>query len=121
MNKTIKTTRLNRFLFEAKPELFDKYIKEQRVELFKQLDIKDDQPIVLTFKSINTIEHPEYISDPLADVELKTTVNIKYPVTKQVVITKCTHESYKEHTSFWSKLKLLLSKKSVYTKDIEEE
>ncbi len=121
MNKIVKTNRLNRFLFETKPELFDKYIKEQRVELFKQLDIKDDQPIVLTFKSVNTIDHPEYTSDPLADVELKTTVNIEYPVTKQVVITKCMYERYKEHTSFWSKFKLLFSKKSIYTKDIKEE
>ena len=121
MNRTIKTDRLNRFLFETKPELFDKYIEEHRVELFKQLDIKDDQPIVLTFKSVNTIDHPEYISDPLADVELRTTVDVKYPITRQVVITKSTQENYIEHKGFWSKLKLLFSKRPVYMKETKEE
>lgn len=123
MNKTIKTDRLNRFLFETKPELFDKYIEEHRVELFKQLDIKDGQPIVLTFKSVNTIDHPEYIGDrdPLADVELITTVDIKYPITRQVVITKSIQENYIEHKGFWSKLKLLFSKRPVYMKETKEE
>lgn len=122
MNKTIKTVRLNRFLFETKPELFNKYIEQHRVELFKQLDIKDGQPIVLTFKSVNTIDHPESISyrDPLADVELITSVDVKYPITRQVVITKSIQEDYIEHKGFWSKLKLLFSKKSIYTKDTKE-
>lgn len=121
MNKTVKINRLNRFLFETKPELFDKYIQEQRVELFKQLDIKDDQPIVLTFKSMNISDLYRSLHDPLGDVELKTTVRVDYPATRHVVINKLISETYIEHKSFWQKLKLLFSKNSIYTKETKED
>lgn len=121
MNKTIKSAIRDVNLFKQKPGLLEYSIKSQRVELFKQLDIKDDQPVVLTFKSINTIDHPECISDPLAAGEIKTTVNIEYPVTRHVVITKSINETYKEHTSFWQKLKLVFSKKAIYIKETKED
>jgi hypothetical protein len=38
-----------------------------------------------------------------------------------VVITKSINETYKEHISFWQKLKLLFSKKSIYTKETKED
>jgi hypothetical protein len=100
MDRTIKSAIRDVNLFKQNPGLLEYSIKAQRVELFKQLDIQDNQPVVLTFKSINTIDHPEYISDPLVAGEIKTTVNIEYPVTRHVVITKSINETYKEHISF---------------------
>ena len=119
MNKTIKSERLPRHLLEEVDGLLESCIKKQRVELFKQLDIKDDQPIVLTFKSTNPLEHNSYSADPLADIELRTTVNVEYPATRHVVINKCMHENYIEHKGFWSKLKLLFSKKPIYTREVK--
>jgi glucose-6-phosphate 1-dehydrogenase len=51
---------------------------------------------------------------------LTTTVEVQYPETKRIVINKCIGENYTEYTSFWQKLKLLFSKKSVYTKETKE-
>ena len=117
MDRTIKTELVNINLFKQKPYLLEDSIKSQRVELFKQLDIKDDQPIVLTFKSLDMSDLYRNLRDPLGSVELKTTVKVDYPVTRHVVITKAINETYKEHTSFWQKLKLLFSKTTIYTKE----
>ena len=121
MDRTIKTELVNINLFKQKPYLLEESIKLQRVELFKQLDIKDDQPIVLTFKSMNMSDLYRSLRDPLGDVELKTTVRVDYPATRHVVINKLISETYIEHKSFWQKLKLLFSKKSVYTKETNED
>lgn len=112
MDRTIKTELVNINLLKQKPDLVENFIKAQRVELFKQLDIKDDQPIVLTFKSMNMSDLYRNLRDPLGNVELKTTVKVDYPATRHVVITKSISETYTEHKSFWSKLKLLFSKKA---------
>ena len=120
MDRTIKTELVNINLLKQKPDLVENFIKAQRVELFKQLDIKDDQPIVLTFKSMNMSDLYRNLRDPLGNVELKTTVKVDYPATEHVVITKSISETYTEHKSFWSKLKLLFSKKSIYTKETKE-
>ena len=122
MDKTIRTKFISKYMLKKDPAFVVKCIQEQRIELFKQLDIKDDQPIVLTFKSINTIDNPEYRScvDPLSDGEIITNVKAEYPPTRHVVVNQMMSETYKEHTSFGSKLKLLFSKKPAYTKDIKE-
>lgn len=121
MDRTIKTELVNINLLKQKPDLVENFIKAQRVELFKQLDIKDDQPIVLTFKSMNMSDLYKHLHDPLGNVELKTIVKVDYPATEHVVITKSISETYTEHKSFWSKLKLLFSKKSIYTKETKED
>ena len=120
MDRTIKTELVNINLLKQKPDLLEECIKAQRVKLFKQLDIKDEQPIVLTFKSMNISDLYRNLRDPLGNVELKTTVKVDYPVTRHVVITKSITETYTEHKSFWQKLKLLFSKKSIYTKETKE-
>lgn len=120
MNRTVKIERIPKHLLEVNQDFLEQCIKRQRIDLFKSLDIKDEQPVLLIFKSTNTIERPELLSDPLSDVELRTTVKVEYPPTRYVVVNQMIRESYKEHKSFWSKLKLLFSKKSVYTKDIKE-
>lgn len=120
MNKTVKTKGLNKLLFATKPDLLKKYIQDHRVELFKSLDIKDEQPVLLIFKSTSTLDHPDLLNDPLQDMELRTTVKVEYPATRHVIVNQMIHKNYKEHKSFWSKLKLLFSKKSIYTKDTKE-
>ena len=121
MDRTIRTKPITKYMLKKDPEFVVKCIQEQRVELFKQIPIEDGQPVVLTFKSINTIDNPEYRScvGPLSD-EIITNVKADYPATRHVVINQMMSETYKEHKSFWSKLKLLFSKKPVYTKDIKE-
>lgn len=121
MDRTIKTELVNINLFKQKPDLLENVIKAQRVELFKQLDIKDDQPIVLTFNSMHMSDLYRNLRDPLGNVELKTTVKVDYPATRHVVITKSINETYTEHKSFWQKLKLVFSKKSIYTKETKED
>ena len=120
MNKTVRTKGLNKLLFATKPDLLEKYIQDQRMELFKSLDIKDGQPILLIFKSASTLDHPELLSDPLQDMELRTSVKVEYPSTRHVIVNQMIGENYKEHKRFWSKLKLLFSKKVVYTKESKE-
>lgn len=121
MDKTIRTKLISKYMLKKDPEFVSKCIQEQRVELFKQISIEDGQPVVLTFKSINTIDNPEYRScvDPLSD-EIITNVKADYPATRHVVINQMMSETYKEHKSFWSKLKLLFSKKTIYTKETKE-
>ena len=122
MDKTIRTKHITKEMLKKDLEFVFKCIQEQRVELFKQIPIEDGQPVVLTFKSINTIDNPEYRSciDPLSEGELITNVKAEYPSTRHVVVNQMMRENYKEHKSFWSKLKLLFSKKPVYTKDTKE-
>ena len=122
MDKTIRTKYINKEMLKQYPEFVVKCIQEHRVELFKQIPIEDEQPVVLTFKSINTIDNPEYRScvDPLYNNEIITNVKAEYPSTRHVVINQMMSETYKEHTSFWTKLKLLFSKKPVYTKETKE-
>lgn len=122
MDRTIRTKHITKDMLKKDPAFVSKCIQEQRVELFKQIPIEDGQPVVLTFKSINTIDNPEYRScvDPLSDGEIITNVKAEYPPTRHIVVNQMMHETYKEHKSFWSKLKLLFSKKSIYTKDTKE-
>lgn len=121
MDRTIKTNLVNIKLLNQKPDLLEDIIRSQRVELFKNLSIEDDKPIVLTFKSMTMSDLYKHLHDPLGNVELKTIIKVDYPATEHVVITKSISETYTEHKSFWSKLKLLFSKKSIYTKDIKED
>ena len=120
MDRIIKTNLVNIKLLSQKPDLLEEIIKSQRVELFKNLSIEDDKPIVLTFKSMTISDLYKHLHDPLGNVELKTTVTVDYPETRHVVITKSINETYKEHKSFWQKLKLLFSKKPIYTKETKE-
>ena len=120
MNRTVKIERIPKHLLEANQDFLEQCIKNQRIDLFKSLDIKDEQPVLLIFKSTSTLEHQESLSDPLADVELRTAVKAEYPPTRHVVVNQMIRENYKEHKSFWAKFKLLFSKRSVYTKDTKE-
>jgi hypothetical protein len=118
MTKTIRSDYIHKDLLESTPGLLEESINNQRVWLFKELAITDDQPIILTFKSV--CERPEFL-DPLEGTVLKTSVHVEYPSTRYVVINKSVSEKYTEHIGFWKKLKLLFSKKSVYTKETKED
>lgn len=117
MNKTVKSEFIDKNLLAKNPDLLKEILEAQRIELFKDLSIVDDQPIVLTFKSINTADLGRDFSDPLGHVKVMTTINVEYPVVRDVVINKLVTEKYTEHKSFWQKLKLLFSKKPIYTKE----
>lgn len=121
MDRTIKTELININLLKQKPELLENSIKAQRVELFKQLNIKDNQPIILTFKSTRENDLLASFGDPLGYTELKTHMHVEIPPTRHIVINRAVYEDYKEYRSFWQKLKLLFSKKSIYTKEIKED
>ena len=122
MDKTIRTKPIIKDVLKKDPVFVNTCIQEQRIELFKQVPIEDGQPVVLTFKSINTIDHPEYRScvDSFSYGEIITNIKAEYPPTRHIVVNQMMHETYKEHKSFWSKLKLLFSKKSAYTKETKE-
>ena len=114
MNITAKTEKIPTKILEYNPKLLEEIKLKQRVDLFRELPIADNQPIVLTFRFI---EEPSI--DPFSTT-LTTTAKVDYPSTEHVVITKSLNETYNEHKSFWQKLKLLFSKKSVYTKETKE-
>ncbi len=114
MDRTIKTAKIPTEIIKHNPKLLEDIKLKQRADLFREIPIADNQPIVLTFRSIDetSIEH--------FNTTLTTTVEVQYPETRRIVINKCIGETYTEHTSFWQKLKLLFSKKSVYTKETKE-
>lgn len=114
MDRTAKTEKIPTKILEYNPKLLEEIKLKQRVDLFKEISITDNQPVVLTFRFIE-----ETSIDPFSTT-LTTTAKVDYPATNHVVITKSLNETYNEHTSFWQKLKLLFSKKSVYTKEIKE-
>ena len=114
MNITAKTEKNPTKILEYNPKLLEEIKLKQRLDLFRELPITDNQPIVLTFRFIE-----ETSIDPFSTT-LTTTAKVDYPSTEHVVITKSLNETYKEYKSFWQKLKLLFSKKSVYTKETKE-
>ena len=120
MDKTIRTKYINKEMLKQYPEFVVKCIQEHRVELFKQIPIEDGQPIILTFKTTDINDLIASLGDPLGTTSVRTSVEIQVPKTEQVVINKLAREKYTEHKGFWKKLKLLFSKKSVYTKSIKE-
>lgn len=113
MDRTIKTNSISNSMLKYNPRLLEEIKLKQKISLFENLPIEDDQPVILTF---NTNTEPSV--DPLATT-ISTQVKVEYPITRHVVINKCMGE-YTEHKSFWQKLKLLFSKKSVYTKETKE-
>ena len=121
MDRTVKTELINIDLLKQKPELLENSIKTQQVELFKQLNIKDNQPIILTFKSTRENDLLASFGDPLGYTELKTHMHVEIPQIRHIVINKAVYEDYKEYKGFWAKLKLLFSKKSIYTKETRED
>lgn len=114
MDRTIKTAKIPTEIIKYNPKLLEEIKLKQRVDLFKEIPIADNQPVALTFRSMDetSIEH--------FNTTLTTTVEVQYPETRRIIINKCIGENYTEHTSFWQKLKLLFSKKSVYTKETKE-
>ena len=114
MNITAKTEKIPTNILKYNPKLLEEIKLKQRVDLFRELPIADNQPIVLTFRFIE-----ETSIDPFSTT-LTTTAKVDYPATSHVVITKSLSETYNEHKSFWQKLKLLFSKKSIYTKETKE-
>ena len=114
MDRTIKTAKIPTEIIKHNPKLLEEIKLKQRIDLFREIPITDNQPVVLTFRSID-----ETSIDPFSTT-LTTTAKVDYPVTSHVVITKSLNETYSEHKSFWQKLKLLFSKKSVYTKETKE-
>lgn len=114
MNITAKTEKIPTNILKYNPKLLEEIKLKQRVDLFRELPIADNQPIVLTFRFI------EETSIDSFSTTLTTTAKVDYPATSHVVITKSLSEIYNEHKSFWQKLKLLFSKKSVYTKETKE-
>ena len=120
MEKFVQSNVIDINLFNNNEGLLEECIKAQRVELFKQLDIKDNQPVVLTFKSTRDNDLLANFGDPLGRTVLKTQVHVDIPQTRHVVIAKSVYEDYKEYKGFWAKLKLLFSKKPVYIKESKE-
>lgn len=120
MEKFVQSNVIDINLFNNNEGLLEECIKEQRVHLFKSLAIADDQPVVLTFRSTRDNDLLANLGDPLGRTVLKTQMNVEIPQTRHVVITKSIYEDYKEYKGFWAKLKLLFSKKSVYTKESRE-
>ena len=114
MNKAIKTNQIFTEILKRDPKLLEEIKLKQKISLFESLSIEDNQPVVLTF---NTSVGASV--DPLITT-ISTQVKVDYPATNQVVINKCVGESYKEYKSFWQKLKLLFSNKSIYTKETKE-
>lgn len=115
MSRTSKTNTISNSMLKYNPKLLEEIKLKQKISLFENLPIEDDQPVILTFNT-NT----EASIDPLATT-ITTQVEVKYPITKHVVIAEGIRESYIEHKSFWQKLKLLFSKKSIYTKETKED
>lgn len=111
MSRTSKTNTISNSMLKYNPKLLEEIKLKQKISLFENLFIEDDQPVILTFNT-NT----ETSTDPLATT-IVTQLEVKYPITNHVVIAESIRESYIEHKSFWRKLKLLFSKKSIYTKE----
>ncbi len=114
MKRAIKTDQIFTDMLKCDPKLLEEIKLKQKISLFENLSIEDNQPVILTF---NTSVGASV--DPLITT-ISTQVQVDYPATNQVVINKCVGESYKEYKSFWQKLKLLFSKKSIYTKENKE-
>lgn len=114
MDKTVKTNKISKDMLKYNPKFLEEVKLKQKISLFKDLHIEDNQPVLLTF---NTTTNTSV--DPLATI-VATHVNVEYPITRHVVINKCIDESYTGHKSFWQKLKLLFSKKPIYTKETKE-
>ena len=114
MNITAKTEKIPTEIIKHNPKLLEEIKLKQRIDLFREIPITDNQPIVLTFRSMDEISIEQF------STTLTTTAKVDYPSTEHVVITKSLNETYNEHKSFWQKLKLLFSKKSVYTKETKE-
>lgn len=114
MNRTIKTNTISNNMLKYNPRLLEEIKLKQKISLFENLSIEDDQPVVLTFNTST-----DSSIDPLATT-ISTQVKVEYPIAKHVVLNKCVGR-YIEYKSFWQKLKLLFSKKPVYTKEIKED
>ena len=114
MDRTVKTDKIPTEIIKHNPKLLEEIKLKQRIDLFREIPIADNQPVVLTFRSID-----EPSIDPFSTT-LTTTAKVDYPATRHVTITRSISETYTEHKSFWQKLKLLFSKKSVYTKETKE-
>lgn len=115
MDRTIKTEKIPTEILKHNPKLLEEIKLKQRADLLKELPIVDNQPVVLTFRSMDEISIEHFTTT------LTTTVEVQYPETRHIVINKCIGENYTEHTSFWQKLKLVFSKKSIYTKETKED
>ena len=115
MDRTIKTEKIPTEIIKHNPKLLEEIKLKQRIDLFREIPIADNQPVVLTFRSMDETSIEQF------NTTLTTTVEVQYPETRRIVITKCIGENYTEHTSFWQKLKLLFSNKSIYTKEIKED
>jgi hypothetical protein len=120
MIKSVQTDGINISVIKNSPELLEEFIKAQRVELFRQLPIEDGRPIILTFHTTDMNDLLAALGDPLGKTTIRTSVEIQVPETNYVVVNKLAREKYKEHKGFWAKLKLLFSKKVVYTKEVKE-
>lgn len=113
MDRTIKINKISNSMLKYNPKLLEEIKLKQKISLFENLPIEDDQPVILTFNTITDTS-----IDPLATT-ISTQVKVEYPIINHVVLNKCV-DKYIEHKSFWQKLKLLFSKKSVYTKETKE-
>lgn len=113
MDITSKTNKISNSILKYNPRFLEEIKLQQKLNLFENLPIEDDQPVVLTFNTITDTS-----IDPLATT-ISTQVKVEYPIINHVVLNKCVGK-YTEHKSFWQKLKLLFSKKPIYTKETKE-
>ena len=108
--KTVLNTRYAHEIAELK--------KHQKIELVNQLadNLTDKQWVSIQFKS--QIKKPFPGEDPLAPVELISSLEVRPVVEAPVEIKVLTPKySHKKYTGFWQKLKLAFSKKTVYTEE----
>lgn len=82
MDRAIKTNQIFTDMLKCDPKLLEEIKLKQKISLFENLSIEDNQPVVLTF---NTSVGASV--DPLITT-ISTQVQVDYPATNQVLILK---------------------------------
>lgn len=115
MRKTLRSDVIDSSLLKRNPSIIEDCIKAQRTDLLTELPIENNKPIIITVKSV--VDSAAW--DPLNTV-VSTQLYIEEVPVQHIVFNRLVGENYKEHKGFWAKLKLLFSKKPIYTKDTKE-
>lgn len=115
MLKTLKSDIIDSSLLKRNPKIIEDCINAQRAKLLTELPIEDNKPIIITLRSCSDTNS----RDPLSTV-ISTQLRVEAVPVQHIVFNRLVGEDYKEHKGFWAKLKLLFSKKPIYTKDIKE-
>ena len=82
MDRAIKTNQIFTDMLKCDPKLLEEIKLKQKISLFENLSIEDNQPVVLTF---NTSVGASV--DPLITT-ISTQIQVDYPATNQVLILK---------------------------------